>query len=468
MALSAWPALRPFATAQRIPGSGEPEDETFWAYVRSEFEIAPEFANLVSAVRGNFTKANREIAFNEATRLNQLPAPRDLKWQEEVRKRAAALIGAPIENVALLRNTTEGVTTVLANWPLKPGDEILTSSAEHGPFYDTLAQRTARDHITIRLFHYPAPVTSQQSIVDSIDRALTPRTRLVMIGHIVLLGQINPVRAIADRAHRNGAKLLVDGVLGLGHVPTDVRAMDCDFYAAGFHKFACGPRATAVFYVRPGLVGQLPPLFGCLGEDARGLPQPRWNSDAMDKYEVFGAHPEGQFYALGNAIDFISGIGVDRIQSRYFYLTSRWLTRAQRLPKFRSAVTLDAAQCAGLVAWELDGTVPDAVRKVLSENRVRIGRTESYAGFFGIPADAPRFLFIANAAPFTLTADVDHLAEAIDEAVRKHENSARGAESRTVAHAVGKVRALATSVSQGQGDQLITSELHGKRQDGSS
>ena len=139
----------------------------------------------------------------------------------------------------------------------------------------------------------------------------------------------------------------------------------------------------------------------------------------MNKYEVFGAHPEWQFYALGSAIDFISGIGVERIQARYFYLTSRWMIRVQRLPKFRAAVTLDPAHCAGLVAWELNGMPPDAVRKVFSENRVRVGRTESYAGFFGIPEDAPRFLFIANVGLFSSTADVDRLADAIDAAARE-------------------------------------------------
>jgi selenocysteine lyase/cysteine desulfurase len=414
MAFAVWPALRPLAAAQQMPGSGAPDDEVFWADVRSQFELTPDFVNLVSVVRGHFTKANREIAFNEATRLNQLSAPRsDAEWQQEVKKKAAAFIGASAENVALLRNTTEGVTTVLLNWPLQPGDEILTSSAEHGPFYDTLARRAARDHVTVREFHYPAPVTSQQSILDAIDRNLTPRTRLVMIGQVVLLGQINPVRAIADLVHRKGAKLLVDGVLGLAHVPTDVRAMDCDFYAAGFHKFACGPRATALFFVRPHLVGRLPSLFGCLDEDERGFRQPKWNSDSMSKFEVFGAHPEGQFYALGNAIDFLNGIGVERIQARYFYLTSRWLTRVSSLPKFRAAVTLDPHHCAGLVAWELTGISPTTVRKVLAENHVRVGRTESYAGFFDIPQGAPRFLFIANAGPFTSTQDVDRLADTI-------------------------------------------------------
>jgi isopenicillin-N epimerase len=178
MAFSVWPSLRPRTTAAlpQIPGAGAADDETFWASVRSEFELAPEFTNLVSVARGNFTKANREIAFNEATRLNQLAAPRpDPNWELEIRRKAASFIGAPPENIALLRNTTEGVTTVLSNWPLKAGDEILTSSAEHGPFYDTLAQRAARDHITIRQFHYPAPVKSQGAILEAIDAgAYTP------------------------------------------------------------------------------------------------------------------------------------------------------------------------------------------------------------------------------------------------------------------------------------------------------
>lgn len=420
MAFSVWPALRPFVTAQQISGSGAPDDEGFWANVRSQFENAPEVAHFVSVVRGHSTKENREIAANEMLRLNRLAAPLpDVKWQEDVRKKAAALIGASAGNVALLRNTTEGVTTVLSNWPLQAGDEILTSSAEHEPFYDTLARRAARDHVTIRQFHYPAPVTSQQSIVDAIDRVLTPRTRLVMIGQVVLLGQINPVRAIADLAHRRGAKLLVDGVLGLGHIPTDVKQMDCDFYAAGFHKFACGPRATAVFYVRSDLVAHLPSLFGAVDENEPEFRIPMWNYDSMKKYEVFGAHPEGQFSALGNAIDFLTGIGVERIQARYFYLTSRWLTRAQRLPNFRAAVTLDPAQCAGLVAWELAGVPRNAVRAVLAAHQVRVGGSDTYAGFFGIPQNAPRSLFIANAGPFTSTRDVDRLAETIEAAARR-------------------------------------------------
>jgi isopenicillin-N epimerase len=378
----------------------------------------PESVNLVTVVRGVSTRATREIAAAEAERYNTFRprAQPTQDWKAEVRKKAAAFIGAPEGSVALVRNTTEGVTTVLLGWPVERGDEILTSSAEHGQFYDTLAQRAARDGLMIKRFHYPAPAPSLDAIVDAIDRAMTPRTRLVMIGQVVLTGQINPVRAIADRVHARGAKLLVDGVLAVGHVEADAVAMDCDFYAAGFHKWGCGPRATAVFYVRPSLVERLPSLFGSGGTNERGQYVADWNAPDMTKYESFGAHPDAQFYALGDALDYLTRIAIERIQPRLFSLTSRWVTRVQRLPQFRTPVKLDAAQCAGLVAWELADADRARVRQVLTDRNILVGGTERYGGFFGIPESSPRSLFIANAGIFTSPADVDRLAEAIETA----------------------------------------------------
>ena len=421
MAFAAWPSLRSLA-AVKVPANSPtaPDDEAYWMQVRSQFEWEPESSNLVTVVRGISPKHVRELTVTRATELNSLEITKVItrNWRQEVRKKVAGFIGSPVENVALVRNTTEGVTTVLSNWPLKHGDEILTSSAEHGHFYDTLAQRAARDGVTIRRFHYPAPATSAQSILEAIEHAMTPRTRLVMVGHIVLFGQINPARQIADLVHARGAKLLVDGVLAIGHIPTDVRAMDCDFYAAGFHKFACGPRATAAFYVRPGLIEQLPPLFGRYSEDEQGMVHLKWNSAEITKYEIFGAHPDGQFLALGDAVDFLSTIGVEHIQKRLFYLTSRWMTRAQRLPAFRAAVRLEPVHCAGLVGFELSGTKYEAVHDVLNKRHVLVGGTESYGGFFGIPENAPRSLFCPNTGLCTSLADVDRLAAAIEVAAQ--------------------------------------------------
>jgi isopenicillin-N epimerase len=161
MAFGAWPTLRSLAGQAPPTRSGAAaDDEAYWASVRTQFEWEPESSNLVTVVRGISPKHIRELAEARATELNSLDTAKVMtrNWKQGVRKKVADFIGAPVENVALLRNTTEGVTTVLSNWPLKRGDEILTSSAEHGHFYDTLAQRAARDGVTIRRFHYPAPL----------------------------------------------------------------------------------------------------------------------------------------------------------------------------------------------------------------------------------------------------------------------------------------------------------------------
>jgi selenocysteine lyase/cysteine desulfurase len=195
--------------------------------------------------------------------------------------------------------------------------------------------------------------------------------------------------------------------------------MDCDFYAAGYHKFACGPRGTAVFYVRPELVERLPPLFGALDEDADGRARPLWNAAAVTKYERTGAHPDAHGHALGPALEFLSGIRIDRIRARLHALTARWLGPAQSLPGFRAAVRLDPAHCAGLVAWEFAGRDREEVRAVLARHRILVGGTESYAGFFGIPADRPRRLFVANTALFTAPADAERLRSALEEVARR-------------------------------------------------
>lgn len=402
---------------QRAAGAGAPDDEAFWAGVRAQFELDPARHNLVTVVRGVTTRAVREQVAAETARYNAFRpgGERLADVHARVRAKVAAFIGAPAAQVALVRNTTEGVTTVLANWPLERGDEILTSSAEHGAFYDTLFARAARDGVALRRFHYPTPAPSAAAIVAAVEQALTPRTRLVLVGQVVLTGQLTPVRAIADLVHARGARLLVDGVLAVGHVPVDVAAMDCDFYAAGFHKWGCGPRATAVFYVKPDLTARLPPLFGAYRESDDGEYRAQWNAATMVKYESFGAHPEPHLSALGDAVDFLAGLGADRIQRRLFALTSRWLSRAERVPGFRGAVQREPAHCAGLVAWEVADRPRVRVREVLDRRRLLVGGTESYAGFFGIPSNHPRSLFIANAGVFTSLADVDRLAEAIEE-----------------------------------------------------
>lgn len=239
------------------PG-GDPLDERYWATVASAFPLAGEFVVLGSVARGVVPSVVLDQVDAESRRANAYQRRRGDDPSDRIRVSVAELLGSTVETTALVRNTTEGVTTVLLHWPLSRGDEVVCSAADHGPFLETLSYRAARDGIVVRQVTPPVPAGSLDEIVDAYAAVIGPRTRLVLVPQVMLYGQLMPVRAIADLVHARGGHILVDGVLAVGHVPVDVAAMDCDFFAAGFHKWGMGPRGTAAFVVRAELIPVLP------------------------------------------------------------------------------------------------------------------------------------------------------------------------------------------------------------------
>lgn len=354
--------------------------------------------------------AERDARRRNGYRPRAVPDP-----DGDTRRRAAVarILGVSPDETALVRNTTEGVTTVLLNWPLRAGDEIVCSGAEHGPFQDTLAFRAARDDIVVRQATLPIPAARDEDIVAAYDAVIGPRTKLVLLPHVILYGQIMPVRAIADLVHARGGHLLVDGVLSVGHVPVDVRAMQCDFFAAGFHKWGMSARGTAAFVVRRELIPRLAPLFGAI-DMPRGKPMvPLWNADAITKFESYGAHPESHLEALERSLTSLQAIGVPRIQARLFALNRRWRRATDGLPGLRVAVADDPAHSAGLVGFRFDGRDYLKCWDVADTARVILCETETYAGIFGIPAEAPHPIFAVNTSVYTTPQDIDRFTDVL-------------------------------------------------------
>jgi isopenicillin-N epimerase len=408
--------------AFRLSAARSPDDvardERLWRPVQDSFAINRDIVNLVSVVRGLAPEVVRDAWLasydnaNRWTTVGQGPAVSTL----QVRARIAALINADPDELAMTRNTTEGVTTVVMGHPLVRGDEILTTTQEHAPFYGMFQQRAARDGVTVNAIPLPAPA-SHRAIVDAIERGMSRRTRLVMICQVPLHGQIHPVRSIADLVHAHGARLLVDGALAVGHVAVDVKAMDCDYYAANLHKWGCGPSGSGILFMKRPLVASIPPLFGSVRFDG-AHPQSRAADETMDKYESFGQHPAANVAALSTLLDFVDAIGVPHIEARLRYLATYWLDRIRDVPGFRMA-TFDAPEhrCS-LTAWELEGKASRAVGDALRARKIYVGSSDPYAGFFGIPYDRPRELKISNTAIFTRLDELDRFVAALSEAAK--------------------------------------------------
>lgn len=337
------------------------EDETFWARVRRGYALDPTVLNLDHG----WTSPTPVTALDALTRgartLEGLPAehlPR--MWERvsniSVRRELAAAMGVPPAEIALVRNATEALNTVLLGLPLQSGDEVVCSPHDYYAMLDTLEQRRARDGIVLRLVDLPLPAPSLDALAQAYEVAIGTRTRLVLLTHPSnITGQLLPVARIAAAARRVGALTVVDGAQSLGLLENPVLALDCDFFGASAHKWLGLPVGTGVLWMRPAHVDMIWPL----------LP-PAPGTKGMARFEWIGTAPEYITVAALPALALHRLLGPVRKAARLRYLAEHWRTRAARaLPQAHFYAALDMS--LGLTTVELPGIDVLAVQKRLRE-----------------------------------------------------------------------------------------------------
>lgn len=381
------------------------KDESLWAEVINAFDLEPGSTDLASISYGRALRVVTEAVI-ETFRLDSekrsggnLVSGRE----EAIRKQLATYINCPPDQLAITRNTTEGVNTVLSGWKLQSGDEILTSTQEHDAFYGALAQREERDGVIVRKVRLPVPAQSPDELAETMEKAVSPRTRLIMVCHLYLTGQIFPVRRLCDYARAHGVKVLVDGALSFGQIKTDIQDLNSDFYAASCHKCAGGPRGTGLFYVRPEHISALPPLFGHLeiSKMRSGHDGPK-----MKKYEAIGTHSPAMELSLGQMADFHQAIGAERIQARLHYLKQYWARQVEEEKKTRFTASLDPRLSCAALGFDIPGKKWVDISKALRENgKIRISGAW-IDGEYGKP-ETWREIVLANPAVFTTPPQVD-------------------------------------------------------------
>jgi selenocysteine lyase/cysteine desulfurase len=266
---------------------------------------------------------------------------------QELRARVAALLNADTAEVALTASTTDGVNAVLNALDLGPGDEVLTSDEEHPGVLAPLGSARARHGIRVRV----APF-------ESLAREVTPDTRLVACSHVSwITGQVVDMAGVS-------VPVLLDGAQGLGAVPTDVRDLGCDFYAASGQKWLCGPNGSGYLYVRGELASQLPaPWPGYMSLAASDRPLDFELHDDARRFDTGLPASQHIAWALA-ALDTLERPGIERVQAYAADLAGRLADQlAQRgarvAPRGRST----------LVSWE-DADPPGTVERLRDEGIV--------------------------------------------------------------------------------------------------
>jgi cysteine desulfurase/selenocysteine lyase len=307
---------------------------------------------------------------------------------EEARTTVARFIGAASpDEVVFVRGATEGINLVAQSWGqrLKAGDRVLISALEHHS--NIVPWQLLRDRTGIAID--VAPLTADGRIdEDALIAMLRPETKLVSIAHVSnVLGSTADIRRIADAAHAAGALLMVDGCQAAPRLALDMAALDCDFYVLSGHKLY-GPTGIGVLWARAGILESMPPWQGggamietVTFERSTYAPPP-------GRFEAGTPHIEGVI-GLAAAIDYVEGIGIERIHAHESALVQQ--ARAA-LSAINSITLLGPEDSAGIISFTMAGVHPHDIGTILDEAGVAIRAGHHCAqplmNLMGVPATA--------------------------------------------------------------------------------
>ncbi len=394
-------------TASQHPGSAEEvaTDEAFWAEVQRAFVVDRTVVNL-----NNGGVSPSPAAVQEAQRRYQEysnAAPAHTMWRvlepqrETVREKLARFFGCDPEEVALTRNTSEGLETCQFGFDLKAGDEVLTSNQDYPRMITTFKQRERREGIVLKQISIPTPVEDPEKVVRLFEEAITPKTRLILASHMIFLtGQVLPVRDIVAMGHRRRIPVLVDGAHSFAHLAFTRADLDCDYYATSLHKWLFAPHGTGMLYVRRDRIRGLWPLMAA----------PPELDDNIRKFEEIGTHPAAPYLAIAEALAFTTGIGPQRKEARLRYLRDRWATRLSRHARVRLHTSLKPGLSCGLALVQIEGVDSGKLADHLWGRHRIIVAAIKHDEFEGIRV-AP--------SVYTTPDEIDRFCEAIEGALEK-------------------------------------------------
>lgn len=328
-------------------------DESFWRPVQAAFAVDRSVINLnngaVSPAPAAALAAQRRLL----AETNDAPAYE--LWKalrprlEEVRRQLAAVFGCSAEEIALTRNATESLETLQLGLDLRPGDEVLTTTQDYPWMVAAFQQRARRQGIVLRQLSLPVPTDDSAEIVRRFADHLTPRTRLILLCHVVnLTGQILPVAEIVRLARGRGVPVIVDGAHAFAHLVFTHADLDCDFYASSLHKWLCAPIGTGMLYVRRRRISEIWPLLAA--------PE-RLDAD-IRKFEVVGTRPLAAALAAADALAFHLTLGAERKLARLLYLRDLWAKRLAAHPRIRLLTSLAPGAASGMATFAAEGMAP--------------------------------------------------------------------------------------------------------------
>jgi selenocysteine lyase/cysteine desulfurase len=303
------------------------QDEAFWTALRAHYPTNNRFINLENGFYC-FQPDDVLNAFIEHVRAINGEASHYMRTRLDidvvkVRSAVAGLAGCSLEELVVTRNTTESLDTVINGFDWEAGDEAVMATQDYGSMMDMFALQARRHGIVNKIIEIPLDPKSDDEIVKVYRDAISDKTRLLMVSHIVGgTGQVLPVAAICDMAHAKGVEVMVDGAHSFAHLDFRIPDLRCDYYGASLHKWLSAPLGVGLLYVKRDRIPKLWPVFGDAG----------MADDDIRKLNHRGTHPIHTDLTIKRAIAFHEAIGPARKEARLRHLQRYWTSKVRSSP----------------------------------------------------------------------------------------------------------------------------------------
>jgi selenocysteine lyase/cysteine desulfurase len=314
--------------AEGISPAALATEEDFWYYIQQSFTVSPSLINLNNGGVSPAPKTVQDAMKRNYDYCNE--APSYYMWRildqgrEPLRKNLANLAGCSPEEIAINRNSSEGLETVIFGLQLKAGDEIVVSKQDYPNVINAYKQRELRDGIKLVWVNLELPSEDENYLVRQYVNAFTAKTKVINVTHIINWnGQILPVKKIAAEAHKRGIEVVVDGAHSFAHFDFKIPDLDADYFAASLHKWLYAPIGSGMLYVRKEKIKTIYPMFATSDNPLK---------DDIRKFENLGTRPMYIEQAIGKAIEFHEMIGSERKEKRLHYLKNYWMEKVKDIP----------------------------------------------------------------------------------------------------------------------------------------
>ena len=265
-----------------------------------------------------------------------------------IRTKVAKLINCDAQEIAMTDNVTNGISYLSNGITLQAGDEVLTTNQEHSGGKGGWLVKEKRYGVLFKEAVIPKPLKTSQDAYDAIIKSFTPRTKVLMISHMISgSGAILPVKEICAEARKRGIFTILDGAQTIGQIRVDVRDIGCDAYAGCFHKWMGAPAGTGFMYVK---LDRMKEIWTTVASG-------RWDNHEDEGFR-FTQRGTGNFPVLKGldaALDFHFEIGADRVYERIKFLGERLRSGLRKIDKVKIYSPDEEALCAGITVYNING-----------------------------------------------------------------------------------------------------------------